>query len=119
MDQAKTRPYPEVPPLRFAEGTVRLLLNADAYHLAAIQKTSYAFADRCTALIRNVQDGVIPLSLVFRPTTMETDALEVARRFLQDLLDQELREQIGEETRAIRSLILAHAFSRTDLIRRD
>ena len=32
---------------------------------------------------------------------------------------QELREQIGEETRAVRALILAQAFSRTDLIRRD
>jgi His-Xaa-Ser system protein HxsD len=41
------------------------------------------------------------------------------RSFFQELLDQELRERIAEETDAIRSLILAQAYSKTDLIRRD
>lgn len=119
MDTAKEKPDISAPSLHFADGTVRVVLNADAYGLAAVQKTAYTFADRCTALIGRVSDGALPLSLVFRPSTTESEALDVASRFLQDLLDQELREQIGDETRAIRSLILAHAFSRTNLIRRD
>ena len=107
------------PSICFMDGTVRVVLNADAYRLAAVQRTSYAFADQCTALIGRVDVGELPISLIFRAATTEKEALNVARRFLQDLLDQELREQIREETGPIRSLILAHAFSRTNLIRRD
>jgi His-Xaa-Ser system protein HxsD len=119
MNKVTEKPDISAPSLHFAEGAVRVLLNADAYQLTAVQKTSYTFADQCTALIGSVKDGVLPLSLVFRANTTEEYAIAVARRFLDDLLDQELREKIGEETRAIRSLILAHAFSRTNLIRRD
>ena len=104
---------------RFAEGMVSLQLNAQAYSLLAVQKTSYAFASRCVVIIGPATNDILPLSLVFPPTTTEAEALDVTRRFMQDLLDQELREKIGEETRAIRSLVLAHAFSRTNLIRRD
>jgi His-Xaa-Ser system protein HxsD len=44
---------------------------------------------------------------------------EVVRQFFQELLDQELREQIAEETAPVRTLILAHAFSKADLIKRE
>jgi hypothetical protein len=40
------------------------------------------------------------------------------RTFFQELLDQELREQIAEEINPVRTLILAHAFSKVDLIKR-
>lgn len=40
------------------------------------------------------------------------------RQFFQELLDQELREHIADETNAVRTLILAHAFSNVDLIER-
>ena len=41
-------PQPDIsePSLHFVDGAIRILLNANAYHLTAVQKTSYSFADR-------------------------------------------------------------------------
>jgi His-Xaa-Ser system protein HxsD len=41
---------------------------------------------------------------------------EILRDFFQELLDQDLRETIARETQQARSVILAHAFSRTSLL---
>jgi His-Xaa-Ser system protein HxsD len=95
------------------------MLDLRAYRLSAVQKACYRFAEHFTAVL-GTQDGqLLPVTCLFRSDTREATALDAVRRFFQELLDQELREQIGEETRAVRALILAQAFSRTDLIRRD
>ena len=103
----------------FREGCVRVQIDLNVYRLAAVQKTAYRCADRCTAVLDTPDENKLPVTFVFRPETAQKDAHEAVRLFFQELLDQELREQIGGETRAIRALILAQAFSKTDLIRRD
>ena len=105
--------------IRVHESTVRLALHARAYRLTTIQKSAYRFADRCTALVGPEREGQVTIVLHFAPGTAEATAIHVAQRFLRDLIDQELRETLAEETRAFRSLLLAQAFSRTDLLRRD
>ena len=106
-------------PFTFRDGAVQAVLDLRVYRLAAVQKAAYRFAERCTAVLGAPDGNRLPVSFVFRPGVVEQDALETMRLFFQELLDQELREQIGEETRAVRALILAQAFSRTDLIRQD
>lgn len=106
-------------PFTFSDGAVQVILDMSVYRLAAVQKAAYRFAERCTAVLGAPDANRIPVSFVFRPGVAEQDALETVRLFFQELLDQELREQIGEETRAVRALILAQAFSRTGLIRQD
>ncbi|MFL5356136.1 His-Xaa-Ser system protein HxsD [Archangium sp.] len=103
----------------FRNASVQVTVDMRAYRLAAVQKTAYKLAERCTAVIGAPEGNGLPITFVFRPETVESDALEVVRLFFQELLDQELREQIGDETRAVRALILAQAFSRTNLIRHD
>ena len=41
---------------------------------------------------------------------------ETAGQFCNEVLDQELREEIASESRGVRDLLLAHAFSKTSLI---
>jgi His-Xaa-Ser system protein HxsD len=103
----------------FRDGSVQTTIDLRVYRLAAVQKTAYRLADRCTAVLGTAVNHSLPVTFVFPPRTSESAAREALRLFFQELLDQELREQIGDETRAFRSLILAHAFSRTDLLRRD
>ena len=103
----------------FRDGAVQTRIDLRAYRLSAVQKAAYRFAERCTAVLGSPEADVLPVQFVFRPGVAEPAALETVRLFFQELLDQELREQIGEETRAVRALILAQAFSRTDLIRQD
>ncbi|MFP2923841.1 His-Xaa-Ser system protein HxsD [Pyxidicoccus sp. 3LG] len=106
-------------PFTFRDGAVQTTLDLRIYGLSAVQKAAYRFAERCTAMLGAPDESRLPVSLVFRSGVAEQEALEVVRLFFQELLDQELRERIGEETRAVRALILAQAFSRTDLIRQD
>lgn len=107
-----------MPALVYDDGCIRFELDVRVYRLTAIQKAAYRLAGRCTAVIGAPGEHAVPVTLQFLAGTDSTHALSVAEEFFRELLDQELREQIGEETRPLRALILAHAFSRVDLIRR-
>ncbi|MCW5801091.1 MAG: His-Xaa-Ser system protein HxsD [Deltaproteobacteria bacterium] len=100
------------------DGAIPLTIDLRAYRLGAIKKAGYRLAERCTLVIARVEGECLFGSLAFRPTVDAAAAREVARQFFQELLDQELREELAEETSSMRALILAHAFSKTDLIRR-
>lgn len=99
--------------------SLRLVLDLRAYRLTAIKKSAYRLAERCTAIIGSVDNDRVEVTLRFKPGSTEDVAQETQRLFFQELLDQELREHVAEETFPIRSLILAQAFSRVDLIKRN
>src|SRR4051794_9193018 len=105
--------------LAMVDGCVHVSADLRAYRLLAIQKAAYRFAARCTVLIGHSSGTDVPLTFTFERDTSEHAALAMVREFFRELLDQELREQIGGETREIRALILAHAFSRTGLVERE
>jgi His-Xaa-Ser system protein HxsD len=99
----------------FRDGHVDLVLDLRVYRLAAVKKTAYRLAARCTAALGDVTETSVAVRLTFSSPVAEAKALEVARAFLQDLLDQELREQLAVEAAPLRALILAHAYSRISL----
>lgn len=77
--------------------------------LSAVKKTAYRLGDRCVAQIDIRPDASIQVRLTARSgkpllPTVEDD-------FLSELLDQELRESIAQETERVRNLLLAQAFS--------
>lgn len=102
-----------------ADGEVRVVFDLRVYRLTAVQKAAYRFADRFTAVLGTRDGEALPARLQFKPTASPAAAREAVRLFYQELLDQELREQIADETTAVRTLILAHAFSNVDLIKRE
>lgn len=99
----------------FRDGRVELAVDLRVYRLAAVKKTSYRLADRFTAILGASSDTSVAVTLTFPSAVTEAHALESARLFFQELLDQELREQVAAETGPLRDLILAHAYSRTGL----
>lgn len=92
---------------------MKLELDEKIYCLEAVQKAAYRFIDRLTILITN-SDGKL---------VCEIEAVEGAEKqidknianFKRELLDQQLRKQIKDETESARNLILAYAFSRSGL----
>ncbi len=104
--------------IELVDGTVDLVLDLRAYRLSAVKKAAYRFAARFTAVFGSPDQDRLPVSLRFQASVTESAAREVTRQFFQELLDQELREHIADETNAVRTLILAHAFSNADLIKR-
>ena len=112
-----SQPVPEKQ-LQFRDGAVHTWVDLRVYSVAAAQKAAYRIAERCTVVLGAIDGETLRLTLTFSRPPEETHALEVARLFFRELLDEELREQVGEQTRAMRTLILVHAFSKTDLIDR-
>jgi His-Xaa-Ser system protein HxsD len=104
--------------IEFVDGAIGVVLDLRVYRLAAIKKAAYRFADRFTAILGSPDQDRLAVSLRFKANVAEDAAREVTRQFFQELLDQELREHIADETNAVRTLILAHAFSNADLIKR-
>lgn len=93
---------------------VVLLLDQTIYRASAIKKAAYKFGDRCHVLLETVSGGRIQATL--RPKDKATDVVFLAGDFCNEVLDQELREVVAQETEAIRNLLLAQAFSSTSLI---
>ena len=88
----------------------QLTLDLRSYRLSAIKKAGYRIAKRCTIRLSSPEGDQLPVTLEGRS--------EDVSEFYRELLDQELRELVAEETAPLRTLILAHAFSKSDLIRR-
>lgn len=94
------------------------ILDLKIYSPTAIKKAAYRAADRCTVIVGSPDGDRLPVRFMFRPGTADGAAREAVRRFHEDLVDEDLRERLNTETASLRGLILAHAFSRTDLIQR-
>lgn len=101
------------------DDAVTISIDTRAYRISAVKKAAYRMASKFTAVIEVVNEERLLLVLRFKPGVTEAVAAESTRAFFHELLDQELREHVAEETGPVRALILAQAFSKTDLIRRE
>jgi His-Xaa-Ser system protein HxsD len=105
--------------LEIVDGRLQTSLDLRCYRLSAVQKAGYRLAERCTVILGEPRGEKLPVQLLFKANTSDAEARESMRLFFQELLDQELREKIGEETAPLRALLMAQAFSNTDLINRE
>jgi len=92
---------------------MNIQVDEQIYCLEAVQKASYRFIDRLTVLISKANGQIVCEIEPVDGTEAELD-LNVAN-FKRELLDQQLRKQIKDETEPARNLILAYAFSRSGL----
>jgi His-Xaa-Ser system protein HxsD len=100
---------------RFEDGALRVSLPLEVYGLPALFRACYRLTDHSFVYLSPPQGGLIEVTLIAK-TGQVTDTDQLAGRFLNDLIDQRLRVDIGEETRAIRELIVAQAFAAVDVI---
>ena len=92
-----------------------LQIDLAVYSLDCIKRAAYRFTDRFAIDLR-VEGNEAICTLIFQPSTAAVVIEPLLAAFRKELLDQDLRASISEETQEIRNLILAHAFSRTGLI---
>ena len=88
---------------------VVIVIDPRLYRLAAVKKAAYRLGDRCFAQIVILPDERIEVTL--RPKSDRIPLASLDGEFRNELLDQDLRESIAEETAGVRNLLLAHAFS--------
>jgi His-Xaa-Ser system protein HxsD len=90
-------------------------LDPGVYRLTAIKKAAYKFGDRCHVEIESGQAGG-PVRVSLTPKRVPGDLPTLCGEFRNEVLDQELREVVAEETQAVRNVLLAQAFSGTALL---
>lgn len=81
------------------------------YRLAAIKKAAYRFAGEFEVSIEGLSDNRVRVALTRRNANGRLSVPD----FPREVLDQDLREQIAEETAGIRDILLAHTFSELPL----
>jgi His-Xaa-Ser system protein HxsD len=86
---------------------------------AAIRAAAYRFGEVFSVSLEPVAENVVIVRCTFPHDATETFADTTLRDFQRELNDQVLRERVREETKHVRAVILAHAFSRTPLGRDD
>lgn len=94
---------------------VEIVFDGKVYSLEAVKKAAYRNINNFSANI-SLNGSEILCGLSFKNKVGEQAVSNAIDNFKKDVLDQDLRESIKEETEGIRNLILAHAFSKTGLI---
>lgn len=88
---------------------VTVIVDPRVHRMSAVKKAAYRVGDRCFVKLEALADGGMRVGLTAKSDQMSIAALE--GDFLNELLDQDLREAIAEETGRVRNLLLAQAFS--------
>jgi len=86
----------------------------EAFGLDCIKKAAYRFVDVFALDIRTGPNGFL-CQLRFHRSHSVDAARDVENKFRIEVLDQDLRARISEETATTRNVILGYAFSRTGL----
>jgi His-Xaa-Ser system protein HxsD len=95
--------------------SAKLEFNFDpAIHsLTAIKKAAHRFSAAYEVEISSAPSGDV--RVVLTPRVAGSAATRLLQSFENEVLDQDLRELVSEETRSIRDLIFAQAFSELSL----
>jgi His-Xaa-Ser system protein HxsD len=93
---------------------VEMAFDTAVYRLNAIKKAAYKFGDRFHIQIATAGEGRV--AVTFAAKTPEENLQFWAGEFCNEVLDQELREVVAQETEAVGRVLLAQAFSATSLV---
>ncbi len=96
--------------------SVETEFSAEVFSLGTVKKSAYRMLDQFSTDIR-AEGTVIRCRLDFRTPISQKQAQKAVMEFRDEVLDQDLRHIVAEETAPMRNAILAHAFSRTGLQR--
>jgi His-Xaa-Ser system protein HxsD len=97
-----------------ANATSTLKVDPSVFRLSAVKKAAYRLSARGDFAISRGADDQLTVAMEIRDS--RDDIGDLVQEFRRQLLDQELREEISEQTAAISNLLLAQAFSATSLI---
>lgn len=81
-----------------------------------MKKAAYKFTHHASILLEEPQEGEVSIRFSFDDKKSVSEKQKIVHDFCNEVLDQDLRESIAEETEATRNLILAQAFSQTSLL---
>ena len=96
------------------ERTVSFALDESLYNRDAIYGTAYLFIEKCFVFLTRPGDNLLGVRLRSRTEATEQELEEIAGEFVNELLNQMVRYQVGESTARIREYYMARAFFASD-----
>ena len=92
------------------DGTIKLNLDVGLYSRDAILSTAYLFTDKCYINLQSYGQKVA--QVFFSQKSNKNRELELlVKEFLNELVDQQLRVRIRNETKGIQKMIVVEAFA--------
>ena len=107
--------------LPFGREGARVVIEIDTsiYSRDAVVRASYKFTDRCYILLDSEPSRERHLLAYLDPKTPTISLDSLYGDFVNELLDQRLREHLEAQFGGIRSLIVAQAFAEGNLLDHD
>jgi His-Xaa-Ser system protein HxsD len=102
-----------------ANGTQSVRFASSAYSLDAVKQAAYKFAKTCGVVLQCDEKYTEATISFFDDKISELERSKLVGAFCNEVIDQDLRESIAAKTESIRNLILAQAFSKTNLLNND
>lgn len=88
--------------------------SSHVYRLNEIKRAAYRFIDVMSLDVTPSGDEIVCTLNFLHPRNAD-ETLDILNDFKIEVLDQDLRKAIAEETKEVRNAILAYAFSKTGL----
>lgn len=103
---------------QLTDDSIRIRINIDLYSTEALFRVCYIFTDRCYLFLQPQKDSSIVEVRCTRKTT-ECDMKTLVGDFANELINQRVRQDIAAESKTIRQLIVAQAFTEANLFDRE
>ena len=92
-------------------------VDLSVYSCSAVLKAAHKVTRLCYVHVQRASDS--SLAIVIRPKLKDLSLEDACGEYLNELLDQRLREIVAEQSEPLRNLIVAHALSDTTFFRAD
>jgi len=89
-------------------------LSKALYEKEAVFAAAYALSGLCANRVEPAQAGYVKITLEFLNSCPDTDRVKIENKFMNELIDQQLRLDLEKRYGAIRRLIVQQAFAPLD-----
>lgn len=89
-----------------------ILVDTSVYNKAALFKTAYWYTDRCHLFLSRPDNSeIIRVEVRSKADASKEQLLLLCRTFCNSLIDQQVRQEVIQETGAVRDALLKKAFA--------
>lgn len=95
-----------------------LEIDLTVINLNSVKQAAYKFTDLCSFIFEQKNKRLF-VTINFLKIMDQNEKEDIVNKLYNEILDQDLRQIIADETEHVRNLILANAFSNSELIEPD
>jgi len=95
-------------------GGFEVTLSKALYEKEAVFAAAYALSGLCRSSVEPAEAGYVRVTLEFLDACPDADRVKVENKFMNELIDQQLRLDLEKRYGAIRRLIVQQAFAPLD-----